>query len=126
MKKELKDSMLEQALERIMHVREMQESFSSAYSYLSNAGRDPISAGNMREELYRRELDEWRGLFMWGLVCDEKTRDRVKAAAYERFLSDKMCVNKWLFNDENPKSWLTKDENEFRASVKELFKPSKQ
>jgi len=118
--------MLEESLERIMHIREMLESFSAIYSYLTSRGRDPINAGNMREELYRRELDEWRGLLMWGLVCDDKTRDRLKAAAYERFLSDKMCINKWLFNGENPSSWLTRDEQEFRDTVKKLFKPSEQ
>lgn len=124
MKKEFKKEMLEQSLERIMHIREMLEAFGAIRSYLTNKGRDyACNFGDVQAELYRRELEEWRGLLMWGLVCDRSTQDRVKAAAYERFLSDKMDVTSWMFNGENPSSWLTKDEEEFRKSVKELFNP---
>lgn len=122
MKKNFKKQMLEEAMERIAYVRELQENLGVIQRFLGG-GREYVNEGDLRSKLYERELDEWRGLFMWGLVCDESTRERVKAAAYERFLSDKMCVNHYLFNGENPHSWLTKDEEEFRKSVKELFKP---
>ena len=119
-----KKQMLEESLQRIMYVRNMLESFGNIQSYLTNRGQNnSCNFGSVREELYRRELDEWRGLFMWGLVCDESTKERIKAAAYERFLSDKMDVSNWMFNGENPSSWFVKDEEEFRKNVKELFKP---
>ena len=123
MKSEYKKQLLEESLERIMHVREMIESFGAITSYLSNHGRESINQGDILSMLYERELNEWRGLFMWGLVADEKTRDRVKAAAHERFLSDRMHVAHWMFNGENPSSWLVKDEEEFRAATKEMFAP---
>jgi len=116
-----KKKMIEEALGRIMQVREMIESFGAIKSYLTNHGRDNINCGSIYEELYRRELDEWRGLLMWGLIVDHDTRDRIKKAAYQRFLSQKMCVNKWMFNDGNPSSWLTATEEEFRKMVKEEF-----
>lgn len=120
-KSKFKKEMLEQSLERISHIREMLESFHAIRSYLTNDGRVTIDCGVINEELYRRELEEWRGLLMWGLICDENTRDRLKAAAYERFLSDRMDVRKWMFHGEEPFSWLSKDEEDFRKNVRELF-----
>lgn len=120
-KSKFKKEMLEQALERIMHIREMIESFHAIRSYLTNRGRDSINCGTIHEELYRRELDEWQGLLMWGLICDNDTRDRLKAAAYDRFLADRMDVRKWMFGGDEPSSWLVAEEDEFRKNVRELF-----
>jgi len=113
--------MIEEALGRIMNIREMIEAFGAVKSYLTNHGRDKVDCGSIYEELFRRELDEWRGLLMWGLVADSNTQDRLKKAAYARFLSQKMCVRKWMFNDGEPARWLTATEEEFRKMIKEEF-----
>lgn len=118
--------MMEQILGRIMNIREMIESLSVIRSFVTNGGKENLNEGNFREELYRRELDEWRGLMMWGLVCDEKDRQRLKAAAYERFIGERMDVRRWIFDGSEPSSWMVKDEENFRKQAKELFKPDEQ
>jgi hypothetical protein len=117
-----KKQMVEESLTRIMQIREMIDSFGLVKSFLMRRGDErDINCGNIYEKLYERELDEWRGLFMWGLITDEPTRDRIKAAAYERFLSEKKGVHQWMFNGENPSKWLASTEDEFREFLKEEF-----
>jgi hypothetical protein len=72
------------------------------------------------------ELDEWRSLLLWGMVADQELQDRVKAAAHERFLADRMDVAKWFTGKENPSRYLTADDEEFRAMAKKAFAPKKQ
>jgi len=82
-----------------------------------------VDTGNMRSTLIDEELNEWRNLCMWGLTLDDEEKDRIKAAVYNRFLSDNMNVSHWLNNGISPSSWLTSTEEEFRNMAKEAFKP---
>jgi F0F1-type ATP synthase beta subunit len=57
---------------------------------------------------------------MFGLVSDEATRDRIKAAAYEGFLSDRIHVASY-FTKSN--GWMSADEETFRNMCAVLFAP---
>jgi hypothetical protein len=72
-----------------------------------------VDSGNLRSELIDSELDEWRKLFMWCLTIEDETRDRIKAAAYQRFLDQRNNVSQWLNPDGVVASrWLKADEDE--------------
>ncbi len=73
--------------------------------------------------LMRIELEQWRKLFMWALTIDSDTKDRIKAAAHERFLFDRMCVDQYFSNGRTPSAWLAADEDEFRRMAREMFAP---
>jgi hypothetical protein len=60
---------------------------------------------------------------MFGMTLKDEDRDRIKAAAYERFLSDKMSVKHYLPGGDSAGHWLVADEEEFRAMVKVAFAP---
>ena len=119
-----KEQMIEEAMNRIMQVREMQEAYLACTSALQRKHSDyKLGDGKVFNDLMAWELEEWRGLLMWGMLVDQKTKDRIKAAAHERFLSDRMHVADWFNNGINPRSWLTCDEKEFRKMAKEAFSP---
>jgi len=53
-------------------------------------------AQTLQDILTQQELEEWRILMMWGLVVDTATRDRLKVAAMERFLSREQDVSYYI------------------------------
>jgi hypothetical protein len=120
-----KKKMIEDAMLRIMQVREMQAAYLTCTTALNRKNPNYKQGdGKVFADLVQWELDEWSGLLMWGLVADQGTQDRVKAAAHERFLSDKFNVSKWFTGDENPAGYLTADDEEFRAMAKKAFAPT--
>lgn len=83
-----------------------------------------IDCGNLHRELLDSELHEWRNLFMWALTLGDEARDRIKAAAHERFLRDGMHVAHWLTPEgTTPGKWLSTDEEEFREMARAAFAP---
>ena len=107
---------------RIMQVREMQTAYLACTSALQRRNRDYQQGdGKVFTDLMQWELDEWRNLLTWGIVMDDATQDRIKAAVHERFLADKMHVADWFHNKEEPGRWLTADETEFRKMAKQSF-----
>jgi hypothetical protein len=117
-----KKKMLIEALERIEYIQELINSYGEIKSFLNN-NRGNVNCGDIFITLVERELDEWRALLMWGLVIDQPTRDRIKAAAHNRFLSNKISVSHWMNNGIKPSAWLVEDEEQFRKMVAEAFKP---
>lgn len=118
--------MLEESMARIELLQLHISAVDSAASHLSRIKYHDfkVDKGNLRSALIEEELDEWRKLFMWGLVVDDELRERVKAAAYQRFLDQRNSVAQWL----NPDgvvagSWLQSEEDEFRKMVNKAFKP---
>lgn len=119
--------LLEECLQRIellqMHIAAV-ESASSQLSRLKPYQNFKVDDGNLRSSLIVEELDEWRKLFMWTLTVDDATRERIKAAAYERFLNGRNSVAEWLNPDGRyAGGWLSSDEDEFRAMAKKAFQP---
>ena len=80
-----------------------------------------LDAGTLRQTLIEEELDQWRSLFMWGLTVDEQVRARIRAAAYDRFLSHGKEICQWLNAGHCPSAYLVADEEEFRKLVDRLF-----
>lgn len=119
-----KKNILEETMTRIMQIREMQESYMNCVQALRRKDRD-YQHGDRKvfNDLCQWELDEWRNLLLWGIVCDQPTRDRAKAAAHERFLSERHSVAEWLNDGVRPNKWLVADEEEFRKMAKEAFAP---
>jgi nicotinic acid phosphoribosyltransferase len=117
--------LVEECLERIELLQLHIAAVDSAKAHLSRLKQWQgvrVDSGNLRSELIDSELDEWRKLFMWCLTIEDETRDRIKAAAYQRFLDQRNNVSQWL----NPDgvvagSWLKADEDEFRIMVSKLF-----
>ena len=120
-----KHQFLEEAMIRAETAREHYNAVKAASYYVQNADRvsSTPDTGEILEKLMQIELDEWRGIFMWGLVADDELRDRVKVAAKDRFLANTMHVANWFNNGEDVSSYLTADEDEFRKMVDEVFKP---
>ena len=118
---------IEETMVRIEVLENFIQNIERAASYLRQERKyESIDFGNLRDKLIDKELDEWRHLFMWGLVVDQKTRDRVKAAAYNRFLGKDMAVSHWINNGVTPSSWLASSEDEFREMTKKLFESKKE
>ena len=112
------------ALERIEELQHAYECVQNARtvlarrpygSYLTGSGQDLLA------ELVQVELDEWRNLFMWALVLDEKHRDRIKQAARARFLAEGSSASQWMNRGIGASMWAQADEDEFRAMVNKLF-----
>jgi len=124
MNKMHKKQILEEAMERIMYCRELQENYMTCLTYLRRKDRDFSVAGDsIYTALMQSELEEWRNLLIWGITCDHNTVDRIKAAVHERFLAERMHVASWFHNGETPSGWLTSDEKEFREMAKKAFAP---
>lgn len=120
-----KERMAEESLERIMHIQEHISAVEAAvYSIMKRDRNKIIDYGNLRECLINDELDEWRKLFMWGLTLDKERRDRIKAAAHNRFLRDGMHVANWINNGISPGTWFVADEAKFRTMAKAAFSPT--
>ena len=83
-----------------------------------------VTTGTLRSLLVEEELETWRNLFMWAITMDDAERDRIKAAAYERFLSPEISVGRYF--SENTAGWLASDEEEFREMCRRLFSPGEE
>ena len=119
--------MVEEAMERIellqLHVNAVEAAARCLQHRRSYRG-ETITYGNLRDTLFEEEMKEWRNLCMWGLTLDDDERDRVKAAAHQRFLADGTHVANWFNRGVTPGSWLSADEAEFRAMAKKSFGPT--
>lgn len=112
------DKTIEEIFARIQKYQLHIECVHAAFNTL---GRDGINRGNIIEKLYEAQSREWQSLFMFGLVVDEKIKDRIKAAAYESFLNDHIHVAQYF--SQNSSSWFSSDEDEFRKMCRTLFAP---
>lgn len=115
-----------QAMVRIEQCQMHQKALDAVVSYLYDAGRGihkQLNTGELRDQLYSLELQEWRNAFMWSLAVDEDVRERVRAAAHERFLANNMAVEHHFTGKAHPSRWLVADEEEFRAMARAAFAP---
>jgi hypothetical protein len=120
--------MVEECLTRIEMIEKCIDDINKISSFLyqkKHRGWN-IDQGNIMSTLIEEELSEWRHLFMWGLTLENEERDRIKAAAYNRFLNNDMNVSSWMNNGINPGSWIRSDEEEFREMIKKVFKPKEE
>lgn len=118
-----------ECMKRIELLQHYIKEIDEAASYISNRKFGysfKLDYGNIRSALIDMELEEWRNLCMWGLTVDKDTKDRIKAAVYDRSLRDGISVSHWLNDGVEPGTWLTADEKEFRKMAKELFKPKEE
>jgi len=115
----------EESAMRIGQIQEHIKSVDAAISCLHerNGFDFKSDVGQLLNCLYSEELKEWRHFFMFGLALDDDDKDRIKAAAYQRFLNDKMHVAHWLNNGISPAMWMSADEKRFREMVKRAFYP---
>lgn len=117
--------MVEECMTRIEHIQDHQRSVDGAAYFIRQGNRQlTVDFGNIRGELVKAELDEWRKLFMWAMTLDDADRDRIKAAGHARFLADKMHVADWINDGVSPGMWSVADENEFRVMAKKHFAPN--
>ena len=70
--------------------------------------------------LNHRELELWRQVFMFGLTLPAADQERIKAAAYEEFLSPDRSVREYITSGHQ---WLVSEEEEFREMARKLFAP---
>ena len=78
--------------------------------------------GDLLDALSSMELDIWRRAFMFGLTLKDEDRDRIKAAAYQRFLSG--GLKEYLPGGINSATgWMQADEDEFHEMVRVAFTP---
>jgi hypothetical protein len=111
------DKTIEEIFARIQKYQLHIECVHAAFNALGRS----IDRGNIIEKLYEAQSREWQSLFMFGLVVDEKIKDRIKAAAYESFLNDHIHVAQYF--SQNSSSWFSSDEDEFRKMCRTLFAP---
>lgn len=119
-------SLIFERMKRIELLQHYIKEIDEMASYISNRKFSydfKLDYGNIRSTLIDMELEEWRNLCMWGLTVDKSTKDRIKAAVYDRSLRDGISVAHWLNDGVTPSRWLKADEDEFRKMAKELFKP---
>lgn len=114
--------MAEQSLERIQLIQQHIESVEYASSYLQRIDSYfKPDFGNIIERLLKEELTEWKNLFMWALTLNNEERDRIKVAAYNRYVSEKYDVSRWINNGLDLGRVFVADEKEFREMVKKVF-----
>lgn len=103
------------------HVKAVED----AAHYVSQSGRKTVDYGNMRDLLIDAELRKWRELAMWGLTVTDAERDRIKAAAHDRFLAGRRDVSHWLSESgQRPSSYLVADDEAFRKMAARAFGPT--
>ena len=119
-----------EALERIEVLRKHMSACESAAYHLRNRDgyyrETPTGWEELRRGLMQAELDEWRGVMMFGLTLDSKKRDRIKAAAHERFLKEGTTVAHWWNDGTPPGQWLVADEDKFREMARKAFAPKEE
>ena len=121
-------SVVEQSLVRLeivqAHIRAVDAAREYALS-VTPSWRGPADTGTLRARLIDLEIDEWRKLCLWGLTLSDEERDRIKAAAYQRFLSPGGSMADWLSPDgAMPGAWLAADEEAFREMARKAFAPA--
>ena len=102
------------------HIKAVESAASYAYR-AKHPHRPAIDCTALLSALHERELSLWRDVFMFGLTLDSEEQDRIKAAGYERFLSARMHVAE--YHTPGVSSYLTADDDEFRAMCAKLFAP---
>jgi hypothetical protein len=110
--------------ERIYELQCHQEAVGRAMAAacrLSQRANPTVEATSLIEALCQAELNQWRQLLMGALSITQDERDRIKAAVYERFLSDEKDVRHYFCDGQNPGRWLQADEQQFRTMVRELY-----
>jgi hypothetical protein len=114
--------------ERIAQIQAHVDSINGVIHFLGARNHyQKIDSGELIPKLIEWEIDEWRNLFMFANIVDQKERDRIKAAGYERFLKDGMTVSHFLTGDgSTPSSWLSADEDKFREMCRKAFAPQKE
>lgn len=120
-------NMVTQALTRIEVLRKDIENLQAIQRRIGSrytADYKKPDFGNIFQLLIEKELDEWRGVFMWALTLDDKERDRIKAAAHQAFLREGISVSHWWNDGETPGAWMSADEDAFRKMAKKAFGPS--
>ncbi len=117
-----KKDMIIQAMARIDVIKKHRENIQLAWRF--SGVENDITVRVIMEALWQKEVYEWMSVAMWGLTLDDSDRDRIKAAAYDMFLSQGKGVRHWLFDGENPGRWLAADEDEFRKMAAEAFSPN--
>lgn len=116
------DSLIEQSLTKIEYIQNHAKAVVAACDYINQGFSSPVRGGELYTRLMERELEAWRELFMWALVVDEKSLQRIRAAAYARFLSDQMSVSSYFLGENlQPRGWLVAEEQQFRRMARELF-----
>lgn len=100
----------------------LQNHIDNVHAAQRAVGRDHnLNCGNLIQTLYAEQVREWKNLFMFGMVMDDETKDRIKAAAYQHFLSDRIHVADYYSNASY--EWMEAGEDEFRRMCRELFAP---
>lgn len=118
-----REQMARESLERIELLQEHTRAVDAAAYCISARDRHAkIDHGNLRDKLIQAELDEWRKLFMWAITLDDDERARIKAAAHERFLSDRMHVADWFSGGTSPGVWLELDSANLARMVADVVK----
>lgn len=85
---------VEDIIADIKRIDEHISNISAAQSYLHSGfsryrdSEDRIHSGNLLSALYMEQNRLFRNLFMFGLVVDKRTRDKIKAIAYDRYIKD--------------------------------------
>lgn len=117
-------TVVEECMTRIEQLQEHVKAIeAAAYCLRARKRQRQVEFGNLIDSLISDELDEWRNLALWGLTLDDAERDRIKAAAHQRFLRDGISVGTWLNNGVEPSQWLVSDEEEFRDMARKAFGP---
>lgn len=103
----------------------MQKSLDATIEKLRSFNRhDKIDCGTLHQTIVQLELAAWRHLFLWCMTITDAERVRIKAMAFDRFLRPDADVAHWLApGGRTPDSWLTADEDEFRAMAAAAFAP---
>lgn len=123
-KAEFRARMIRQCMEQIERLQMHIKAHEAACRVIWERHRDAKLSNDVHRALVAMELDAWRDLSMWALTLDDAERDRIKAAAYARFLGDGKDMGRWLSEDGTPvSSWSCADEEHFRAMARELFQP---
>ena len=110
-------------LARVEAIQKMIIQLDDMCSFIGSHTRKTVDIGDIRSELVRIELDEWRTIAMWGLTLSDEDRDRVKAAMHEEFLGKDRVVSHYLNNGVSPGMWLSADDEEFREMARDAFRP---
>ena len=82
--------------------------------------RQTTFSDDLLNALNNQELELWRQVFMFGLTLPAADQDRIKAAAYEEFLSPGISVREYITSGHQ---WLVSEEEEFREMARKLFMP---
>ena len=83
-----------------------------------------VDFGNLHSMLVQEELSKWRELAMWGLTVSDAERDRIKAAAHDRFIAGRRDVSHWLSESgHSPSAYAVADEEAFREMARKAFAP---